>query len=298
MAVVEWERRGATALVTLNRPEARNAISPEVSETMVGILDEIEADPELRAVVLTGAGDVFSAGADLKVVAQGRALDIARVKGNFAGIVTRDFPKPLIAAVNGPALAGGCEIVLACDLVVAADTARFGIPEVQRGLMAAAGGLIRLPKRLPLAIALELAMTGDPIDADRALAARPGEPGRAPRRGGRQRARAGRADRGQLPDRGAPLPSAGAGGGRARRGRGLAAHERARERGLRQRRRDRGRHRFRREAPTHLEEHLAGGLSPPSHWRIDHVRGGQATYDMVDFSTSGGLFEARGRLWE
>jgi enoyl-CoA hydratase len=84
--------------------------------------------------------------------------------------VTRDFPKPLIAAVNGPALAGGFEIVLSCDLVIASDTARFGIPEVKRGLMAAAGGLIRLPKRVPLAIALELAMTGDPIDANRALA--------------------------------------------------------------------------------------------------------------------------------
>jgi enoyl-CoA hydratase len=168
MAVVEMERRGATALVTLNRPDARNAISPEVSETMVGILDAIEADPKLRTVVLTGNGEVFSAGADLKVVAQGRALEIARVKGGFAGIVMRDFPKPLIAAVNGPALAGGFEIVLACDLVVAADTARFGIPEVQRGLMAAAGGLIRLPKRVPLAVALELAMTGDPIDAPRA----------------------------------------------------------------------------------------------------------------------------------
>jgi enoyl-CoA hydratase/carnithine racemase len=163
------ERRGATAVVTLNRPEARNAISPEVSQAMVEILDGIEADAGVRTVVLTGAGDVFSAGADLKVVAAGRALDIAKVKGGFAGIVTRDFPKPIIAAVNGPALAGGCEIVLSCDLVVAADTARFGIPEAQRGLMAAAGGLIRLPKRVPLAIALELAMTGDPIDAARAL---------------------------------------------------------------------------------------------------------------------------------
>jgi len=168
MAVVEVERRGQTALVTLNRPEARNAISPEVSEAMVGILDDAEADPDVRAVVVTGAGEVFSAGADLKVVAAGRALDIARVKGGFAGIVSRDFPKPLIAAVNGPALAGGFEIVLACDLAVAADTARFGIPEAKRGLMAAAGGLIRLPKRVSLAIALELAMTGDPIDAGRA----------------------------------------------------------------------------------------------------------------------------------
>ncbi len=170
MALVEIERRGSIALLTLNRPEARNAISPEVSHAMAGLLDTIEADDDLRAVVLTGAGDVFSAGADLKVVAQGRGMDIARGKGGFAGIVNRDFPKPVIAAVNGPALAGGFEIVLSCDLVVAADFARFGIPEVQRGLMAAAGGLIRLPKRVPLGIALELAMSGDPIDAQRALA--------------------------------------------------------------------------------------------------------------------------------
>src|SRR5215470_15258192 len=104
MAVVEMERRDHIALVTLNRPEARNAISPEVSQTMASLLDEVENDPALRAVVLTGRGEVFSAGADLKVVAQGRANDIARGKGNFAGIVTRDFPKPIIAAVNGPAL--------------------------------------------------------------------------------------------------------------------------------------------------------------------------------------------------
>jgi enoyl-CoA hydratase/carnithine racemase len=169
MAIVEHERRGHTALVTLNRPEARNAISPEVSRAMVDVLDALEGDDDVRAVVVTGAGEVFSAGADLKVVAQGRALEIADVKGGFAGLVTRDFPKPLIAAVNGPALAGGFEIVLSCDLVVAADTARFGIPEVQRGLLAAAGGLIRLPKRVSLAVALELAMTGDPIDAARAF---------------------------------------------------------------------------------------------------------------------------------
>jgi enoyl-CoA hydratase len=169
MALVEVERREHIALLTLNRPEARNAISPEVSQEMAAALDDIEADSGLRAVVLTGRGEVFSAGADLKVVASGRANDIARGNGGFAGIVTRDFPKPIIAAVNGPALAGGFEIVLSCDLVVAADSARFGIPEVKRGLMAAAGGLIRLPKRVPLAIALELAMTGDPIDAQRAL---------------------------------------------------------------------------------------------------------------------------------
>src|SRR5689334_20270251 len=107
MAVVELERRGGVALVTLNRPDARNAISPEVSHAMAATLDEIEDDPHLRAVVITGAGEVFCAGADLKVVAQGRANDIARAKGGFAGIVQRDFPKPMIAAVNGHALAGG-----------------------------------------------------------------------------------------------------------------------------------------------------------------------------------------------
>jgi len=168
VAVVELERRDKIALVTLNRPEARNAINPEVSHAMVEVLDECESDPDVRAVVITGAGGVFCAGADLKVIASGRGPEITKVKGGFAGFVRRDFPKPLIAAVNGPALAGGFEIVLACDVVVAADDARFGIPEVQRGLIAAAGGLIRLPKRVPLAAALEMAMTGDPISVDRA----------------------------------------------------------------------------------------------------------------------------------
>lgn len=168
MAVVEVERHGIVEVLRLNRPEAKNAISPEVSQAMAAALDAAEADPGVRAVVITGSGDVFCAGADLKVVASGRALEIANGKGGFAGVATRDFPKPLIAAVQGPALAGGFEIVLSCDLVVASETARFGIPEAKRGLLAAAGGLIRLPKRLPMALALELAMTGDPIDAQRA----------------------------------------------------------------------------------------------------------------------------------
>jgi len=168
MAIVEQERRGHVHILRLNRPEAKNAISPEVSEAMAAALDEIESDRDVRTVVITGTGDVFCAGADLKVVAQGRGMEIARAKGGFAGVVARDFPKPIIGAVQGPALAGGFEIVLSCDLVVAADDARFGIPEVSRGLLAAAGGLIRLPKRVPLALALELAMTGDPISAERA----------------------------------------------------------------------------------------------------------------------------------
>jgi enoyl-CoA hydratase len=169
MAVVEHERRGQVEILRFNRPEARNAISPEVSQAMAALLDAAAVDPGIRAVVITGTGPVFSAGADLKVVAKGGGGSIANAPGGFAGLVTRDFPKPLVAAVNGPALAGGFEIVLACDLVVAAESARFGIPEVQRGLMAAAGALIRLPKRVPLAIALELTMTGDPISAERAL---------------------------------------------------------------------------------------------------------------------------------
>lgn len=168
MAVVERERRGHVEILTLNRPEARNAISPEVSETMASVLDDVESDADARVVVLTGAGEVFCAGADLKVIAEGRGAEIAGAKGGFAGLVQRDFPKPIIAAVNGPALAGGFEIVLACDMAVAADTSRFGIPEVRRGLMAAAGGLIRLPKRVSMAVALELALTGDPIEPERA----------------------------------------------------------------------------------------------------------------------------------
>jgi enoyl-CoA hydratase len=168
MALVEWERRDRVAIVRINRPEARNAVNPEVSHAMEAVLDELEADDTIQAVVITGVGETFSAGADLKVVAQGRGGEIATKRGGFGGIVTRNFPKPLIAAVNGPALAGGFELVLACDLVVAAEHATFGLPEAKRGLFAAAGGLIRLPKRVPLALATEIAITGDPIDAGRA----------------------------------------------------------------------------------------------------------------------------------
>ncbi|MCZ7527240.1 MAG: crotonase/enoyl-CoA hydratase family protein [Acidimicrobiia bacterium] len=169
MPLVQLERRGLVAVLTLDRPEARNAISPEVSVAIEAALDEVEPDPGIRVVVLTGAGPTFCAGADLRAIAAGRGLEIPTARGGFAGLVTRDFPKPLIAAVNGPALAGGFEIVLACDLAVAAEHAIFGIPEVKRGLIAGAGGLIRLAKRVSLAVALELAMTGDPIDARQAL---------------------------------------------------------------------------------------------------------------------------------
>ncbi|HEX4777080.1 MAG TPA: crotonase/enoyl-CoA hydratase family protein [Acidimicrobiia bacterium] len=166
--VVEQERRGQIALVTLNRPEARNAINGEVAQAMEATLDELEADDDVRALVLTGAGTVFCAGADLKMVARGGGIEASATSGGFAGFTKRDFPKPIIAAVNGPAVAGGFEIVLACDLVVAAEEAVFGIPEVKRGLFAAAGGLIRLPKRVALPLAMELALTGETIDAQRA----------------------------------------------------------------------------------------------------------------------------------
>jgi enoyl-CoA hydratase len=169
MAVVEFEKRDRVGIATLNRPEARNAVNGDVANAMEAILDDFEADDAITVVIITGTGSTFCAGADLKKVAKGQGGELATKRGGFGGLVTRRFPKPLIAACNGSALAGGFEIVLSCDLVVAAETAKFGIPEVKRGLFAAAGGLIRLPKRVPLALATELAITGDPIDAGRAL---------------------------------------------------------------------------------------------------------------------------------
>jgi enoyl-CoA hydratase/carnithine racemase len=165
------ERRGHIEILTINRPDARNAINGAVSQAMSDAMDELTDDPDVWVVVLTAAGDkAFSAGMDLKAFSSGEGGSIIGASGGFAGVTKRQFPKPLIAAVNGSALAGGCEIVLSCDLVVAADHATFGIPEVKRGLIAGAGGLIRLPKRLPMAVALELALTGDSMDAERALA--------------------------------------------------------------------------------------------------------------------------------
>ena len=161
------ERKGHIEILTINRPEARNAINLATATALSDALDEIEADDDIWVVVLTAAGDkAFSAGMDLKAFATG---EFPITDKGFGGITKRNFPKALIAACNGSALAGGCEIMLSCDLVVAADHAKFGIPEVARGLVAGAGGLIRLPKRIPRAIALEMALTGEPIDAARAL---------------------------------------------------------------------------------------------------------------------------------
>jgi enoyl-CoA hydratase len=160
------ERRGHVEVLTINRPEARNAINLATAIALGDALDACEIDDDVWVVVLTGAGDkAFSAGMDLKAFAAG---EFPITDKGFGGITQRDFPKPIIAAANGAALAGGFEILISCDMVVAADHARFGIPEAARGLIAGGGGLIRLPKRIPLAVAYEMALTADPIDAQRA----------------------------------------------------------------------------------------------------------------------------------
>jgi enoyl-CoA hydratase len=160
------ERRGHVEILTINRPDARNAINRATAIALGDALDACESDDDVWVVVLTGSGDkAFSAGMDLKAFAAG---EFPITDQGFGGITQRDFPKPIIAAANGAALAGGFEILISCDMVVAADHARFGIPEASRGLVAGAGGLIRLPKRIPLAVAYEMALTADPIDAQRA----------------------------------------------------------------------------------------------------------------------------------
>lgn len=165
--MVEYEERERIAVLTLNRPEARNAVNREVAQGLEAAIDRLEENPEVWVGVLTHNGPVFSAGADLKVVGTDPGQMMTE-RGGFAGIVTRERVKPIIAAVDGPALAGGCEIALACDLIVASTAARFGLPEVKRSLVAAAGGLYRLPRVLPWNLAVEMALTGDPIDAERA----------------------------------------------------------------------------------------------------------------------------------
>ena len=168
--MIEFEARGRVALITINRPEARNAVNGAVASGLQDAVERLEADPELWIGVIAGNGPAFSAGADLKEIAAGRHHTLATERGGFAGITRLDRTKPLIAAVDGPALAGGCEIVLTCDMVVASANASFGIPEVKRSLIAGAGGLFRLARTLPRNVALELALTGDPIPAERAHA--------------------------------------------------------------------------------------------------------------------------------
>lgn len=167
--VVDYEVIGRVAVITIRRPEARNAVNGEVAAGIEAAIDRLEADPDVWVGVLTGEGPVFCAGADLKAIAAGQAGELNTARGGFAGFVRRDRSKPVIAAVNGPALAGGTEIMLAADMAVAVSTATFGLPEVKRSLVAAAGGLFRLPRALPPAIAMEVALTGDPLSAERAL---------------------------------------------------------------------------------------------------------------------------------
>ncbi len=160
------ERRDAVLIITLNRPEARNAVNSALAHGLALALDELDATPELHVGVLAGADGGFCAGMDLKAFVRGES---PYVEGRgFAGIVQQPPRKPLIAAIEGFALAGGFEIALACDLIVAARGARLGIPEVKRSLVAAGGALLRLPGRLPYHLAMELALTGEPILAERA----------------------------------------------------------------------------------------------------------------------------------
>ncbi|MBA3742886.1 crotonase/enoyl-CoA hydratase family protein [Sporichthya sp.] len=165
------EQRGHVLVVTLNRPEARNAVDLDVCVGVGDAVEQAEADPEIRALVITGAGDqAFCAGADLKAIARGELiLPPGKEHWGFAGFVNHFTSKPTIAAVNGNALGGGTELLLACDLVVAAETANVGLPEVKRGLMAGAGGAFRIRQQLPPKVALELLLTGRPMPAPEAL---------------------------------------------------------------------------------------------------------------------------------
>jgi len=175
------EHADRIAVITISRPHARNAINRAVAVALARALDELDERDDLTVGIITGAGGTFSAGMDLKAFLTGEDPYVDG-KG-FAGIAQAPPRKPLIAAVEGWALAGGCEIALACDLIVAARDAKFGIPEVKRGLVAGAGGLIRLPRRIPAGIAMELALTGDPLTAAEAhrlgLVNRLAEPGEA-----------------------------------------------------------------------------------------------------------------------
>jgi enoyl-CoA hydratase len=175
------DRRGPILVLTINRAEVRNALDRKVAEALAAALDELDGDPDLRVAVLTGAGGNFSSGMDLKAFGSG---EIPVVEGRgLAGFAERPPRKPLLAAVEGYALAGGFEVALACDLIVASREAVFGLPEVKRGLLAAGGGLIRLPSRIPYNLAMELGVTGASISGERAaelgLVNRLTEPGQA-----------------------------------------------------------------------------------------------------------------------
>ena len=165
-AEVLTEAQDNVLVITLNRPRAKNAVNKATAEAVSAALDQLESDDSLRVGIITGAGGTFCSGMDLKAFVTG---EMPMVEGyGFAGLVERNLGKPLIAAVEGYALAGGFEVAISCDLIVAAEDSQFGIPEVKRGLAAAAGGLVKLPKQVPPRLAMELALTGDFISARRA----------------------------------------------------------------------------------------------------------------------------------
>lgn len=185
--MVEYEVQGHVALITLNRPDARNAVNGEVATAMEAAIDKMEADPDvwvgvLRAVTV-GDRPVFCAGADLKAINSGKGGELATARGGFGGFTYRERQKPVIVAVDGLATAGGCEIVLAADLVVATTRSAFGLAEVKRNLVAGAGGLFRLPRVIGRTAAMEVILTGEPLSAERAyqlgLVNRLVEPGQA-----------------------------------------------------------------------------------------------------------------------
>jgi enoyl-CoA hydratase len=159
------EQRDRLLIITINRPQARNAVNAEVSRGLADAMDRLDGDAGLSVAVLTGEGGSFSAGMDLKAFARGENVV---VQGRGLGFTERPPAKPLIAAVEGYCLAGGCELALATDLIVASKDSAFGIPETKRGLVAGGGGLLRLPQRIPYAVAMELALTGDQLPAERA----------------------------------------------------------------------------------------------------------------------------------
>ena len=166
------ERVGHILIARINRPEARNAVNADVHVGLGEALELGENDPDVRVIILTGTGDqAFCAGADLKALSRGERLmpaDKSQRAWGFAGVVRHPISKPMIAAVNGIALGGGTELALACDIVVAADTAQFGLPEVKRGIYAAAGGAFRIAQQVPLKIAMEILLTGEPFSSQRA----------------------------------------------------------------------------------------------------------------------------------
>jgi enoyl-CoA hydratase/carnithine racemase len=154
---------GGVLTITLNRPTQRNSVNREVAEGLAAALDRLESEKDLRVGILTGADGNFCAGMDLKAFLRG---EVVRLEGRgFAGITEASTSKPLIAAIEGYAVAGGFEIALSCDLIVASEAARFGLPEVKRGLVANAGGLVRLPRQLPIRLATEMVLTGDTVTA-------------------------------------------------------------------------------------------------------------------------------------